>query len=114
MVDGFHPPNKPAASAANVFYYFGNSSEFKYKFRWSESPVLLLTAPHLLEYLSLGLYNGHTEIINIVVNPLCEVQSTVQPKPDIEQICAGKDKLYPVVLLNKFTIHVSVMLIANQ
>ena len=109
IMDGFYPPNKQITMAANVYYFFENSSSFDYKFRWSASPILQVIRPELLEYLSLGLFSGRTETVNVIISaPICGMYPAIQR--DGQQFCYGElEHTDPVWLLNKFTTHVRLL-----
>lgn len=110
MTNGFYPPNRQAATAANVHYYIGDSQNFEYvyKFRWSTSPVLELIRPELLQDLSLYLYHGHTETIDVVIDPLCGVPNIhFAIQSNSFQVCSGEvNSSDPIQMLNKLTTHV--------
>ena len=110
MTNGFYPPNRQAATAANIHYYIGDNHNFEYvyKFRWSASPVLELIRPELLQDLSLYLYHGHTETINVVIDPLCGVPNIhFAIQSNSFQLCSGEtNSSDPIQMLNKLTTHV--------
>lgn len=113
MTNGFYPPNRQATAAANIYYVVSSqpSSEYVYKYRWSESPVLQLIRPELLRDLSLFLYHGRTETITVVIPPLCAaptIELAIQSNSD--EICwSTSDTDHPVHMLNIVTINVSVL-----
>ena len=49
-----------------------DDATFDYKFRWSESTVLLFIRPELLRPLSLFVYQGVVTTAEVVIDPICD------------------------------------------
>ena len=49
-----------------------DNAKFDYKFRWSESTVLLFIQPEMLRPLSLSVYQGVVTTAEIVIDPICD------------------------------------------
>ena len=85
----FFPTDQHSPVAVDLVFHFStslqNTSEglcnppirfdngtFDYKFRWSESTVLLFIRPELLRPLSLFVYQGVVTTAEIVIEPICD------------------------------------------
>ena len=85
----FFPTDQHSPVAVDLVFHFStslrNTSEglcnssirlanhtFDYKFRWSDSTVLLFIRPELLRPLSLFVYQGVVTTAEIVIDPICD------------------------------------------
>ena len=115
LMDAFYPPNRPESIAVNVYYSYEHdgvtSYEHAYAFRWAASIVFELIRPDLLRRLSLYLHHGHTTTAKITIDPLCDIDLETKHSMTSYEICSGQgDPSDPVLLLNKLTTHVSILL----
>ena len=83
----------------------GNGT-FDYKFRWSESTVLLFIQPELLRPLSLFVYQGVVTTAEIVIDPICDTET--QQTRIYEGLRRSTDVRKAEHLLNSLCIHVSI------
>lgn len=81
---------------------------FDYKFRWSESTVLLFIRPELLRPLSLFVYQGVVTTAEVVVDPICDTES--QQTRTYKGIRRSTDDWKAEHLLNTLCIHVCIII----
>ena len=81
---------------------------FDYKFRWSESTVLLFIRPEMLRPLSLFVYQGVVTTAEVVIDPICDTES--QQTRTYKGIRRNTDDWKAEHLLNTLCIHVCISL----
>ena len=100
----FFPTDQHSPAAVDLVFHFStslqNTSEglcnssirlangtFDYKFRWSDSTVLLFIRPELLRPLSLFVYQGVVTTAEIVIDPICDTQDVGRAEHLLNALC---------------------------
>ena len=83
-----------------------DNAKFDYKFRWSESTVLLFIQPEMLRPLSLSVYQGVVTTAEIVIDPICDTET--QQMRMYKGIRRSTDDGKAKQLLNSLCVHVGI------